>query len=232
MTDTAASPAQAGPRKRRIALLGAESTGKSTLAIELATHLRGRGLQALAVPETLREWCTRAGRAPRPEEQLAIAQDHEARIDAAAAQADIVVADTTALMVAIYAGMLFEDGALYRFAMERQRLYDATLLTGLDLAWSPDGLQRDAASRPQVDALVREHLQRAQLPYQVVYGQGAQRLRSALQALAASGLLPDEPRTEADMEKAGGAGWVWSCEKCSDPACEHRLFTRLKQERG
>jgi nicotinamide riboside kinase len=224
-------PAQ-GTGKRRVALLGAESTGKTTLASELAAHLRQRGSNAVAVPEVLREWCARAGRPPRPEEQLAIAQEQEARVDAAAAQADLVIADTTALMVAIYAGMLFEDGALYRFAIERQRRYDATLLTGLDIARAPDGLQRDAASREPVDALVREHLQRARVPYQVVYGHGPQRLRSALQALTACGLLPGAAREGEGKEKAGAAGWVWTCDKCSDPACEHRLFTQLKGERG
>jgi nicotinamide riboside kinase len=216
----------------RIALLGAAGTGKTTLAAELAADLRERGRNAVAVPEVLREWCASEGRTPRPDEQLAIAHEQERRVDAAATQADVVVADTTALMVAIRAGLQSGHGALHRFALERQRRYDATLLTGLDLACATDGVQRDAASRTEVDALVREHLQRAGVPYQVVYGQGPQRLRSCLQALAASGLLPDRPRDGATMEKAGGAGWVWTCDKCSDPACEHRLFTRLKEGRG
>ncbi|MBL0424467.1 ATP-binding protein [Ramlibacter alkalitolerans] len=225
-------PAQAGTQNQRIALLGAESTGKTTLAADLADHLRGRGLDAVAVPEVLREWCTRTGRLPRPDEQLAIAEEQEARVDAAATQADLVIADTSALMVAIYAGMLFEEGALYRFALARQRRYDATLVTGLDIAWTPDGLHREAASREQVDALVRDHLQRAGLPYQVVYGHGPQRLHSALQALTACGILAEARDLREETRKAGAAGWVWLCDKCSDPACEHRLFRQLKGESG
>src|SRR4051812_48246113 len=119
----------------RIALLGAESTGKTQLSLALAHKLQGFGLRAVAVPEALRAWCLQAGRAPRPEEQLAIAVQQEAAVDAAAASADVVIADTTALMVAIYAGMLQEEGELLRFALERQQGYDATLLTGLDLPW-------------------------------------------------------------------------------------------------
>jgi hypothetical protein len=61
----------------RVALLGAESTGKTQLANELATHLQQRGMRAVAVPEVLRAWCEREGRAPRPEEQLPIAQEQE-----------------------------------------------------------------------------------------------------------------------------------------------------------
>jgi nicotinamide riboside kinase len=217
----------------RVALLGAESTGKSRLCEELAAHLQARGVRAVAVPEVLREWCHRQGREPRPEEQLAIAQEQERRVDAAAAAgADLVIADTTALMVAIYAGMLFEDGDLLRFALERQRGYDATLVTGLDLPWAPDGLHRDPAhAREPVDALVRSLLQRAQVAYQVVYGQGPQRLQSALQALVSAGVLPPETGGRASGEERQRA-WVWACDKCSDPACEHRLFTQLREGRG
>jgi nicotinamide riboside kinase len=211
-----------------IALLGAESTGKTRLAHELTQHLLTQGLRATAVPEVLREWCTREGRAPRPEEQLAIAREQEDRVDAATANADIVIADTSALMVAIYAGMLFPDGALFRFAVARQQRYDATLVAGLDLPWVPDGLQRDAtASREDVDALVRKLLQQAGIAFQVVYGQGPQRLRGALRALEAAGVLPADAAGRT-REEGARRPWVWACEKCSDPECEHRLFTRLR----
>jgi nicotinamide riboside kinase len=215
-----------------VALLGAESTGKTQLAHELAAHLCQRGLRAAAVPEVLREWCQQHGRTPRPEEQLAIAQEQEQRVDLAARDHDLVLADTTALMVAIYAGMLFADGPLYRFAMQRQQAYQATLVTGLDLPWVPDGLHRDATQpREEVDTLVRSLLQSAQVPYHVVYGSGSDRPQSALRALAAAGVVPADMANRApdgDTRRA----WQWNCEKCSDPACEHRLFTQLRETRG
>jgi nicotinamide riboside kinase len=201
----------------KIALLGAESTGKTQLAADLAAHLRSTGSSVAVVPEVLREWCEREGRTPRPEEQLPIAQEQERRVDEAAGQADIVIADTTALMVAIYSAMLFEDGTLYRFALERQRSYDLTLLTGLDLPWVADGLQRDGAHvREPVDALIRAALARAQVPYRLVYGSGKERLVNALAAMGESAPAGSPTRP-----------WTWSCEKCSDPECEHRLFTAL-----
>jgi nicotinamide riboside kinase len=225
-------PAQAGIQKpTRIALLGAESTGKTRLATGLAAHLRARGLSALAVPEVLRAWCTREGRAPRPDEQLAIAQLQERQLDEAAALADIVIADTSALMVLVYSGMLFPDSELYRFALARQRGYEATLVTGLDLPWVPDGLQRDPAQpREPVDALVRSLLRQAGVGFQVVYGSGGQRLQGALAALVSAGVLP-AAAIEREPEAGGRRPWTWSCEKCSDPACEHRLFTQLQESR-
>jgi nicotinamide riboside kinase len=204
----------------KIALLGAESTGKTTLAHALAQALRERGRRVEVVGEVLREWCVREGREPRPEEQLPIAQEHERRVDEAAARADIVIADTTALMVAIYGAMLFEDDPLYRFALGHQRGYDLTLLTGLDVPWVADGLHREGPHvREQVDALVREKLAKARVAYRVVYGTGEDRARNALAPVLE--LLGERPAF------SGETRWKWVCDKCSDPECEHRLFTGL-----
>jgi nicotinamide riboside kinase len=212
----------------KVALLGAESTGKTALSLALAAALRSRGHTVAVVPEVLREWCEREGRTPRPEEQLPIAQEQERRVDAAAAGAQVVVADTTALMVAIYSAMLFKDGTLYRFALARQRGYDLTLVTGLDLPWVADGLQRDGPHvREPVDALVRSALQDAGVPFHVVYGAGAARLEHAL-AVVEGRLAPEA----AARGEAGSAGrprrWTWACDKCSDPDCEHRLLVDLQ----
>jgi nicotinamide riboside kinase len=206
----------------RIALLGAESTGKSQLAVELAAHFKAQGRGAIAVPEVLREWCEREGRTPRPEEQFPIAQEQERRVDLASAGAEVVIADTTALMVAIYSAMLFEDGTLYRFALERQATYDITLVSGLDLPWMADGLQRDGPHvREPVDALVREGLAKAGVAYRVVYGSGPQRLANALRAIG---------EFDRNADAAGQQVWAWQCEKCGDPECEHRLFTGLLKD--
>jgi nicotinamide riboside kinase len=206
----------------KIALLGAESTGKTQLAADLQAHFRAQGRSAEAVPEALRDWCAREGRTPRPEEQMGIAEEQERRVDAAAARSGIVIADTTALMVAIYSAMLFADGGLLQFALARQRGYDVTLVTGLDLPWVSDGLQRDGAHvRGPVDALVREHLAKAGVAYRVVYGGGPERLANALRAIG-------EPLAQDRI--AAGAPWAWVCDKCSDPECEHRLFSRFTSQ--
>lgn len=202
----------------KIALAGAESTGKTTLAHQLAAHFARAGRCAVAVAEVLREWCEREQRAPRPEECEAIAHEQERRVDEAGDRADVVIADTTALTVAVYGGLLFPDHPLLRFALARQREYDLTLVTGLDLPWVDDRLHRDAASRDRVDQLVRSLLAQARIPFRVVYGSGDERLRSALAA------LPDEIAVRA---AAIQRAWTWQCEKCSDPDCEHRLFTSL-----
>lgn len=207
----------------KIALLGAESTGKTQLATQLAAHYVASGETVGVVAEVLREWCAREGRTPRPEEQMPIAIEQERRVDEAAANARIVIADTTAVMVAIYSAMLFEDGSLLRFALERQRGYDVTLVTGLDLPWVADGLQRDGPHvREPVDTLVRQILAQAGVTFHVIYGSGEQRLSNALRAIGPR--VDGAPGTHVG-DRAGA--WQWACDRCGDAACEHRLFSGL-----
>lgn len=209
-----------------IAVLGAESTGKTELARALAMRLEARGIAASFVGEYLREWCDREGRTPRPDEQSAIADEQTRRIAAAAANG-VAVADTTAVMTAVYSDLLFNDTSLYDAALAAQRRCSITLLTALDLPWVADGLQRDGPQvREPVDALVRAALARGGVPYAVVHGSGPERLANAWSAI--NSIADHAERTGAAGQKdAESAGWNWPCEKCSDPGCEHRLFTDL-----
>ena len=164
-----------------VALLGAESTGKTTLARDLGTALAARGDAAVVVGEYLREFCDAEGRTPRREEQRAIAAERNRRIEAAAAQAQVVVADTTAVMIAVYSEIVFGDTSLHVDAAAAHRAYDLTLLTALDLPWLPDGLQRDGPHvREPVDAKVRALLRDAGIAFSRVGGIGAARLQEAL----------------------------------------------------
>lgn len=201
-----------------IAVLGAESSGKTLLAQALTERMRERGIPATTVGEYLREWCDREARTPRPDEQAAIAAEQTLRIAAAAAGC-VVVADTTALMTAVYSDMLFDDHSLYPEALAAQRGYSVTLLTALDLPWVADGLQRDGPHvRAPVDARVRAALVKAGVAFSVVHGSGPERLANAWNAINAS----------ADgAERTTSGTWTWPCDKCSDPVCEHRLFSDL-----
>ena len=164
-----------------VALLGAESTGKTTLCAGIAEALVARGLRVAAVTEALREFCATHSRTPRQDEQLGIAREQVRRIAAAAQEAEIVVADTSALMIAVYSDLVFADSSLYAFAESAQSQVDLSLLTALDLPWQPDGLQRDGPHvREPVDLLVRAALQRAGVPFDEVAGSGPLRLASAL----------------------------------------------------
>jgi nicotinamide riboside kinase len=222
----------------KIALLGAESTGKTQLAHELAAHMQGSGQTAIAIDEYLREWCEQHARTPRQGEQQHIAQTQQERIEAAASKASWVFADTTPLMTAIYSEFIFQDASLTKAALAYQTSFDLTLITGLDMPWQADGIQRDGEHvRAPVDTLLRHHLQTAGIAFEVIYGSGEQRLTHALQAIARSSTQPDTTNSvaaSADNTPATDSNdlkkWQWRCEKCSDPECEHRLFRSLTEK--
>lgn len=221
----------------KIALLGAESTGKTELTQRLAAHFAAalnsnRIHRVHLVPEYLREWCNTQGRTPRPDEQLSIATEQARRAEASIPH-DWLIADTTPLMIAIYSDMLFDDRSLYDMALAHQRNYDLTLVTGLDLPWVADGLQRDGPHvREPVDALIRAALARGKINYQVVYGAGEARFENALKCIELAS-APLQPKTRSETapqtapETALKLRQTWVCERCSDPECEHRLFTSL-----
>ncbi|MBN8489502.1 MAG: ATP-binding protein, partial [Burkholderiales bacterium] len=137
-----------------LAIVGAESTGKSTLAAALARRLvEDTGLACTHVPEVLREWCDREGRTPRQDEQHGIAAEQARRLAEACATHAVVVADTTPLMTAVYHRQVFGDDTLDTAAQAWQKHCALTLLTALDLPWQADGLQRDGPQvRGPVDA--------------------------------------------------------------------------------
>lgn len=211
----------------RIAIVGAESTGKSSLTLALAQVIRQRGQTVHTVDEVLRTWCAHEGRTPLPHEQLGIAQAQARAAEQVAC--GWLISDTTPLMTAVYSHMLFADESLYPMALAHQASYDLTLVTGLDLPWVADGLQRDGPHvRGPVDSLVRQALDRGGMSYRVVYGLGHHRVNNALLAL---GLPAADQASELLREHAQYAinqgRTVWQCNECSDPECEHRLFTGL-----
>jgi nicotinamide riboside kinase len=202
----------------KIAVLGAECTGKSSLVAALQAHWQARGATVVVAHEVLRQWCNQRGRTPLAHEQNAIAQA-QAKLAENTTAADYLIADTSPLMTAIYSDVLFQDPSLYPFALSHQRVYQHTLVAGLDLPWQADGILRDGpAMRERIDTRLREVLQLEGFAFSLVYGHGPKRLAGALAVL--------EPG--ASTVPQAKSNWRWLCDKCSDASCEHRLFSDLQ----
>lgn len=168
----------------KVAILGAESTGKSTLAAALAIRYR-----TLWVPEYLREFVETEARVPFEQDQLRIAQVQVAREQAAEAGASgFLFCDTTPFMTAIYSGVYWSRVDPQLSALDLRYDYAVTLVTAPDVPWVPDGLQRDsAAKREQVHQAVIDKLERRSIAYTLLTGSLEQRMAQAERVLDQKG---------------------------------------------
>ena len=130
----------------KVAVIGAESTGKTTLCQLLAA-----GLDGLHFEEPLRQWVARKGRPPRQDEQLEIveAQQQQELLgmqQAIAFEKRWLFCDSAPFVTAAYSRYYFNDASLDNLASSHhQANYAATLFClpqGLD--WVAEPGQRDS----------------------------------------------------------------------------------------
>lgn len=106
--------------------------------------------------------------------------------------------------------------------------HDLVLLTGLE----PASQARSAAAsmtaaQETADQAIRTALALAGVSYRVMYGTADQRLAQALDAVN-----PPSPQRPTATRSGRKNDWTWVCDKCSDPACEHRLLSDLLAQRA
>jgi NadR type nicotinamide-nucleotide adenylyltransferase len=154
---------------QRVAILGAESSGKSTLAEALAAHY-----QTLWVPEYLREFVDTQGRTPLEPEQISIGRtqlEREALTAADERARGYLFCDTTPLMTAIYSRYIFGQVDAPLAALAAAHDYEVTLVAAPDCPWIPDGLQRVSDSvRQDIHAEVLQSLTGMGIPFLLVGG--------------------------------------------------------------
>ncbi len=92
------------------------------------------------------------------------------------------------------------------------------------------GLQATDAATQQADQSIRAALALSKAAFQVLYGSADEKLSQALSIVEA--LMPQHRQHVQSGAALNHKPWVWACDKCSDPQCEHRLLTDLLQKRA
>lgn len=167
---------------QRVAILGGESTGKSTLARKLAEHLK-----TVHAAEYGRElWEQRAG-ALIEEDMLHIAHAQVAREDALSLEANgWLICDTTPLTTLLYSQAMFGSVVDELESMAR-RPYDVVLLCSPDVPFVQDGTRQEEAFRQWQQRWYLGELHAREIRYQLLEGKWEERLVSALRYIRASG---------------------------------------------
>ncbi len=143
---------------RRVAIVGAESTGKSTLAARLAD-----AFETVWVPEYGRTHCEgRDARSLTLEDFDAIGRAQLAAEEAAAAAANrVLICDTELLTTCTWSDMIVHARPTWLDATARTHRYHQVLLLGEDVPWVDDGTRVLGRRRDEHTARLRAALEAA-----------------------------------------------------------------------
>lgn len=176
--------------QRWVVLLGAESTGKSTLACALAHHFGTRW-----VPEHGREfWLAHKDAQGRlsPDELVALADGHRANEEAAARAANrLLFIDTDARITRHYARWYHSGNvprALDQLAEACAHRYHAIVLCDTDIPYVDDGTRAGEARRLSAQSEITADLLNTATPVILASGNLAQRVATVAKHLKRIGL--------------------------------------------
>jgi HTH-type transcriptional regulator, transcriptional repressor of NAD biosynthesis genes len=138
----------------RVAILGAECSGKTTLCYALKTVLSDLEIITKIAPEALREFCGRHQRVPRREEQLGIMRDQQSNEGYAESRlttdkTNLLLSDCAPITIAIYSELYFSDTSLYPEAQTHHEKYDLSILLTPNIGWQQDGIFRESPQAQQ-----------------------------------------------------------------------------------
>lgn len=170
---------------RKIAIVGPESSGKSTLAEAVALRL-GAGL----VTEAARDFLDDLGRPYAEPDLLAIAMAQAANEDMVAAApggSGIVICDTDLITIRVWSEEKYGRCDPWIMEQSEKRRYDLWLLCAPDMPWEPDPLRENPHDRDRLFQVYLTMLEELRKPYAIIAGDRQARLLDALDAIDRTG---------------------------------------------
>ena len=170
-------------RIRRICVTGPESTGKTTLARQLAELARAEW-----IPEASRLYAERVDRALVASDVTPIAREHLALADPAAERARSrrtgLVLDTDLVSTVVYSRHYYDTVPAWIENAERARRADLYLLCDVDVSWVSDGVRDRPTDREAMFRLFHRALVRRRANVVIVRGDWGGRWALAREAVA------------------------------------------------
>lgn len=165
---------------KRVCVLGAESTGTTTLAKALAEHLQTPWVEEHGREDS--EWKLAANDPIwRSEEFVLIAQEQARREDSAAREANrVLICDTNAFATVLWHRRYMGTHNDRVEEIARQGRCDLYLLTGDEIPFVQDGLRDGEHIRHEMHRWFEEALARQRVPWRLLRGTHEERLHNAL----------------------------------------------------
>ncbi|RZK49571.1 MAG: NadR [Pedobacter sp.] len=164
---------------KKIAIVGPESTGKSTISQQLAKHYN-----VAWVPEYARYYCAALDRPCDLQDEVNMFLGQLALEDAVLATANgpFILCDTTFITVKIWSDAMFGETPKVVLEELPKHPYDFYLLMDIDLPWEYDPLRDFPDQREHFMAIWHSELKALNASYTVVGGI-QNRLENAIQAI-------------------------------------------------
>lgn len=165
-----------------VAIVGVESTGKTTLAEDLAKHYHCDWVEEFA-----RKYLENIGKFYSYEDVLYIAQNQHENIQEAIANTsqDLIFIDTELLVTKIWEEYVF--GKCHSWIDEHlpKQTYQLYLLTDIDLPWEPDPLREhpELEKRQEIHDLYLFYLKKYNFNYHLISGSRQERLQRAIEVI-------------------------------------------------
>ena len=168
---------------KRICIVGAESTGTTTLAQALATALNttwepefGREYSETKIANNDPNW--------RTDEFAMIAHEQQRREDAAARDANrLLICDTDAFATTLWHRRYIGTDSAEVAEIAKQVRCDLYLLTGDEISFIQDGLRDGEHIRHQMHTWFANALAEQLVPWRLLRGSHEERVRAALQSI-------------------------------------------------
>lgn len=165
---------------KKIAIVGPESTGKSTMAQHLA-----KMLDTVCVPEYARYYCKDLHRQYTLQDEVNMFYGQVALEESLIplAKNSLLVCDTTILTVKVWSDHLFGDTPKAVIDEIKSRTYDFYLLMNIDLPWEDDPLRDFPTQREHFMEVWKKELETLNASYKIISGLDDERLKNGADAV-------------------------------------------------
>ncbi len=166
-------------RLKKVAITGPESTGKSSLAQQLAQHFK-----TAFVPEYAREYVANLKSPYQYPDILNIAKGQLEREILKYSEANkIIFCDTEFIVTKIWSENAYKKCDEWILRTIEDHPYHLYLLMNVDLPWEADPQREHPHLREYFFNLYEQELIKRKLPYKIISGIGEVRLQNAIRAV-------------------------------------------------